>query len=77
MAGKETIGIVGAGRMGQAMTRHLIRHGYAVLAQDIEPKAVEAARALGADGGRDPGRGRQELARSSSSRSATTARPKP
>ena len=40
MAGKETIGIVGAGRMGQAMTRHLIRHGYAVLAQDIEPKAV-------------------------------------
>jgi 3-hydroxyisobutyrate dehydrogenase-like beta-hydroxyacid dehydrogenase len=48
MAGKETIGIVGAGRMGQAMTRHLIRHGYAVLAQDIEPKAVEAARALGA-----------------------------
>jgi 3-hydroxyisobutyrate dehydrogenase-like beta-hydroxyacid dehydrogenase len=48
MAAKETIGIVGAGRMGQAMTRHLIRHGYAVLAQDIEPKAADAARALGA-----------------------------
>ncbi|MBX9846463.1 MAG: NAD(P)-dependent oxidoreductase [Xanthobacteraceae bacterium] len=48
MTAKETIGVVGAGRMGQAMTRHLIRHGYAVLAQDIEPKAVEAARALGA-----------------------------
>jgi 3-hydroxyisobutyrate dehydrogenase len=47
-AGKQTIGIVGAGRMGQAMTRHLIRHGYAVLAQDIDPKAVEAVRALGA-----------------------------
>jgi 3-hydroxyisobutyrate dehydrogenase-like beta-hydroxyacid dehydrogenase len=28
MAEKERIGIVGIGRMGQAMTRHLIRHGH-------------------------------------------------
>ncbi|AMN38626.1 NAD(P)-dependent oxidoreductase [Rhodoplanes sp. Z2-YC6860] len=47
--GQEKIGIVGVGRMGQAMTRHLIKNGYAVLAQDVEPKALEAARALGAE----------------------------
>ena len=49
MAGKEKVGIVGVGRMGQAMARHLIKHGYTVTAQDIEPKALEAARAVGAD----------------------------
>ena len=49
MAGKEKVGIVGVGRMGQAMARHLIKHGYTVTAQDIEPKALEAARAMGAD----------------------------
>ena len=54
MADKENIGIVGIGRMGQAMAKHLIKHGYAVLAQDIEPKAVEAARALGAETAKTP-----------------------
>lgn len=49
MAESERIGIVGVGRMGQAMTKHLIKHGYAVVAQDIEPKAREAATALGAE----------------------------
>jgi 3-hydroxyisobutyrate dehydrogenase len=49
MADNERIGIVGVGRMGQAMTKHLIGHGYAVLAQDIEPKAEAAARSLGAE----------------------------
>ena len=49
MANKEKMGIVGVGRMGQAMTKHLTKHGYAVLAQDIEPKALEAARAAGAE----------------------------
>jgi 3-hydroxyisobutyrate dehydrogenase len=48
MAERERVGIVGVGRMGQAMTRHLIRHGYGVVAHDIEPKAVEAAKGLGA-----------------------------
>jgi len=38
MADKEKIGVVGTGRMGQAMVRHLIKHGYPVMAQDIEPK---------------------------------------
>ncbi len=48
MAEKEHIGVVGVGRMGLAMTKHLIRHGYAVVAQDIEQKALDAARAAGA-----------------------------
>jgi 3-hydroxyisobutyrate dehydrogenase len=54
MANNEKIGIVGAGRMGQAMTKHLIKRGYAVLAQDIEPKALAAALALGADTAKTP-----------------------
>src|SRR6187402_2240584 len=54
MADKEKIGVVGTGRMGQAMVRHLIKNGYAVVAQDIEPKAVEAARALGAATAKSP-----------------------
>jgi 3-hydroxyisobutyrate dehydrogenase-like beta-hydroxyacid dehydrogenase len=48
MAEKERIGVVGVGRMGLAMTKHLIRHGYAVIAQDIDQKALDAARAADA-----------------------------
>jgi 3-hydroxyisobutyrate dehydrogenase-like beta-hydroxyacid dehydrogenase len=54
MADKEKVGIIGTGHMGQAMVGHLTRHGYAVMAQDIAPKAAEAARALGADIGKTP-----------------------
>ena len=54
MADKEKIGVIGTGRMGQAMVRHLIKNGYAVMAQDTEPKAVEAARALGAETAKTP-----------------------
>jgi len=54
MAGKERIGIVGVGRMGQAMARHLIRHGHAVLAHDIDPKALAAAGGLGAETAKTP-----------------------
>jgi 3-hydroxyisobutyrate dehydrogenase-like beta-hydroxyacid dehydrogenase len=49
MATKEKIGIVGVGRMGQAMTRHLIRNGYAVVGNDIAQAAMDAARAAGAE----------------------------
>jgi 3-hydroxyisobutyrate dehydrogenase-like beta-hydroxyacid dehydrogenase len=49
MASNERIGIVGVGRMGQAMARHLIRHGYGVLAHDIDPKALAAVGAMGGD----------------------------
>jgi 3-hydroxyisobutyrate dehydrogenase len=54
MADKEKIGVVGTGRMGQAMVRHLIKHGYPVMAQDIEPVAANAARALGAEAANTP-----------------------
>jgi 3-hydroxyisobutyrate dehydrogenase-like beta-hydroxyacid dehydrogenase len=48
MADKERIGIVGVGRMGRAMARHLIALGHAVVAHDIAPEALDAARAAGA-----------------------------
>ena len=48
MADKELIGVVGTGRMGLAITQHLIKHGYAVIAQDIDAKALDAAKAAGA-----------------------------
>jgi 3-hydroxyisobutyrate dehydrogenase len=54
MANQEKIGVIGVGRMGQAMARHLIKHGYAVVVQDIEPKALDAARALGAETAQTP-----------------------
>jgi 3-hydroxyisobutyrate dehydrogenase-like beta-hydroxyacid dehydrogenase len=54
MADKETVGIVGTGRMGQAMVRHLVKHGFTVVAQDIEPKAVEAAQSFGAKAASTP-----------------------
>ena len=45
----ECIGIVGVGRMGLAMARHLLKHGYAVTACDLDQKQCDAARAAGAD----------------------------
>jgi len=44
----ELIGIVGVGRMGLAITKHLLRHGYRVVAHDIDVKAMAAVRAAGA-----------------------------
>ncbi|MEA2962623.1 MAG: hypothetical protein QOI46_2721, partial [Alphaproteobacteria bacterium] len=34
----ELIGIVGVGRMGLAIARHLMKHRYRVIAQDIDGK---------------------------------------
>jgi 3-hydroxyisobutyrate dehydrogenase len=48
MTEKETVGVVGVGRMGLAITKHLIKRDYVVVAQDIEQKALEAARVAGA-----------------------------
>jgi 3-hydroxyisobutyrate dehydrogenase-like beta-hydroxyacid dehydrogenase len=45
---KERVGIVGAGRMGLSMLKHLIKQGYAVTVCDISDKQREAARAAGA-----------------------------
>ena len=48
MSDKARVGIVGAGRMGLAMLKHLIRRGHPVTVCDLDPKQCEAARAAGA-----------------------------
>jgi len=45
---KERVGIVGVGRMGLAMLKHLIKHGYAVTACDLDGKQLAKAREAGA-----------------------------
>ncbi|MGE5537371.1 MAG: NAD(P)-dependent oxidoreductase [Gemmatimonas sp.] len=47
---KERIGLVGPGRMGLAMVRHLIKAGYPVTVTDLNPAAIKKAEALGAQG---------------------------
>jgi 3-hydroxyisobutyrate dehydrogenase-like beta-hydroxyacid dehydrogenase len=44
----EQIGVVGVGRMGLAIVKHLIKHGYPVTVYDIDAKQCEAASAAGA-----------------------------
>jgi 3-hydroxyisobutyrate dehydrogenase-like beta-hydroxyacid dehydrogenase len=46
MTSKETgpVGVVGVGRMGLAIIRHLSRHGYATVAYDVSAKQCDAAR---------------------------------
>jgi 3-hydroxyisobutyrate dehydrogenase-like beta-hydroxyacid dehydrogenase len=49
MAGeKETVGIIGVGRMGLAMCRHMLKHGYQVYARDVDDKQLAEARKAGA-----------------------------
>jgi 3-hydroxyisobutyrate dehydrogenase len=45
---KERVGIVGAGRMGFSMLKHLVNKGYPTTVCDINDKQREAARAVGA-----------------------------
>ena len=47
-AAKERIGLVGAGRMGLAMLKHLLKHGYPVVVCDNDDKQLSKARAAGA-----------------------------
>lgn len=49
MGDKSRVGIVGVGRMGLAMLKHLVKHGYPVTACDVSAKQCDAARAVGAD----------------------------
>ena len=42
------VGIVGVGRMGLAMLKHLVKHGYQVTACDIDDTQLAKARAAGA-----------------------------
>src|SRR5258708_17287313 len=60
-ASKERIGIVGVGRMGLAMLKHLVKHGYAVTACDLDDKQLAKAREAGAASAGSPA----ELATSS------------
>src|SRR5713101_265241 len=45
---KERVGIVGVGRMGLAMLKHLVKPGYQVTACDIDDKQLAKARDAGA-----------------------------
>jgi 3-hydroxyisobutyrate dehydrogenase len=45
---KEHVGIIGVGRMGLAMAKHLIKHGYPLTACDIDKKNTAQAREVGA-----------------------------
>jgi 3-hydroxyisobutyrate dehydrogenase/2-hydroxy-3-oxopropionate reductase len=45
---RDRVGIVGAGRMGLAMLKHLVNKGYTVTVCDISEKQREVARAVGA-----------------------------
>jgi len=45
---KERVGIIGVGRMGLAMAKHVIAHGYALTACDINHENLDKARQLGA-----------------------------
>jgi 3-hydroxyisobutyrate dehydrogenase/2-hydroxy-3-oxopropionate reductase len=47
-ATKEKVGIVGVGRMGLAMLKHLVRKGYSVTACDLSEKQLAEARGAGA-----------------------------
>jgi 3-hydroxyisobutyrate dehydrogenase/2-hydroxy-3-oxopropionate reductase len=47
-ANKARVGVVGAGRMGLAMLKHLRKHGHPVVACDIDDKQLGKAREAGA-----------------------------
>src|SRR6185503_8043404 len=48
MTDKSPVGIVGVGRMGLAMLKHLVKHGHPVTACDLDARQCDAARAAGA-----------------------------
>src|SRR5262245_12452521 len=58
---KERVGIVGVGRMGLAMLKHLVKHGYQMTACDIDDKQLAKARDAGAAAAKTPA----EVARAS------------
>ena len=52
---KEIVGVVGVGRMGLAMLKHLIRNGYETVAYDINGEALKKAQEAGAKPAATPG----------------------
>jgi 3-hydroxyisobutyrate dehydrogenase len=59
---KERVGIVGVGRMGLAMLKHLVKHSYEVTACDTDEKQLAKAREAGASTAKTPA----EVARAAS-----------
>lgn len=51
---KERVGVIGIGRMGMAMVKHLIKAGYAVTVMDIDAESVAKALAMGAKSAASP-----------------------
>ncbi|HEY4075033.1 MAG TPA: NAD(P)-dependent oxidoreductase [Herbaspirillum sp.] len=51
---KERIGVIGAGRMGLPMVKHLVKHGFSVTVMDISQDNVAKAGALGAAAAASP-----------------------
>jgi 3-hydroxyisobutyrate dehydrogenase len=51
---KERVGIVGVGRMGLAMAKHLIKHGYPLTVCDINQESLNKAQQMGAAVARTP-----------------------
>lgn len=51
---KDRIGLIGAGRMGLAMLKHLVQAGHPVTAHDASPEAMARALAAGATGAASP-----------------------
>jgi 3-hydroxyisobutyrate dehydrogenase len=51
---KERVGIIGVGRMGLAMAKHLINHGYSLTVCDINQESLDKARQMGAALARTP-----------------------
>jgi 3-hydroxyisobutyrate dehydrogenase len=51
---KEKVGIIGVGRMGQPMVKHMVNKGFDVTACDVRKDKVEKAKALGARHGTSP-----------------------
>jgi 3-hydroxyisobutyrate dehydrogenase-like beta-hydroxyacid dehydrogenase len=50
----KTIGVIGLGKMGLPMVRHLCAHNFKVLAYDVQVEAVNGAVALGAHAAASP-----------------------
>ncbi|MFL4985183.1 MAG: NAD(P)-dependent oxidoreductase [Xanthobacteraceae bacterium] len=51
---QERVGIVGVGRMGLAMAKHLIKHGYPLTVCDINQESLNKAQQMGAAVARTP-----------------------
>ena len=45
---KERVGIIGVGRMGQPMVKHMLKHGYHVTAFDLSAESRATAKEMGA-----------------------------